>query len=334
VRPHYWRSHSWCSQWLLLDVYRLPVWWLEVPKMQYNLANLPFKHRLWAKPRARGPTVDRFTFAHETVHIYPYTKTGARAQARVVWTNLKSTIIHCLNDTSVQCKQNRSQTSTKSQHSPRSTRLYQPQRLALTAGPPNNSNYWSPLINLQQNEMRRLNAHTATVSGRKGKDLRRKGQRCRQAGVPEESVRNEYPDNAPVQFGTGYSTSHGIYVFRMDLGTNSDYIPTQHWQILQPRYSVYCAVRSGYLKIILSQFAAESVVRLPCEFCGAESSTGTDFCPSSLPRVFCCQYHSAQARYLSSSTQEETNKTRETLENNAISEIGQHCIETTLSLRL
>jgi len=76
--------------------------------------------------------------------------------------------------------------------------------------------------------MRRLNAHTATVGGRKGKDLRRKGQRCRQAGVPEESVRNGYPDNAPVQFGTGFSTSHGIYVFRVDLGTNSDYIPTQH----------------------------------------------------------------------------------------------------------
>jgi hypothetical protein len=191
----------------------------------------------------------------------------------------------------------------------------------------------------------RLNTHTATVSGRKGKDLRRKGQRCRQAGVPEESVRNEYPDNAPVRFGTGYSTSQGIYEFRMDLATNSDYIPTQrtnsayiptkHWPFLQPRYSVYCAVRAGYLKTISSQFTAENVVRLPCEFCGAESSTGTDFCPSSLLRVFSCQYHSAQARYLSSATQQETNKTWETFESNAISEIGQHCIEKKkLSLRL
>jgi len=125
--------------------------------------------------------------------------------------------------------------------------------------------------------MGRLNAHTATVSGRKGKDLRWQGQRCRQAGVPEESVRNGYPDNAPVQFGTGYSTSQGIYQFCMDLGTNSDYIPTKLWPFLQPRYSVYCAVRTVYLKIISSQFTAESVVRTPCEFCGAESSTGTHF---------------------------------------------------------
>ena len=154
--------------------------------------------------------------------------------------------------------------------------------------------------------MRRLNTHTTTVSGRKGKDLRSKGQRCRQAGVPEESVRNGYPDNAPVQFGTGYSTSHSIHVLRMDLVTNSNYIPTQHWPFLQPRYSVYCAVRTGYLEKISSQFTAESVFRPPYEFCGAESSNGTVFCPSSLLRVFSCQYHSAQARYLSSSTQEET----------------------------
>ena len=72
----------------------------------------------------------------------------------------------------------------------------------------------------------------------------------------------------------------------------------------KPIYSVYCAVRSGDLKIILSQFTAESVVRPPSEFCGAESSTGKDICPSSLLRVFSCQYHSAQARYLSSSTQQ------------------------------
>jgi hypothetical protein len=76
--------------------------------------------------------------------------------------------------------------------------------------------------------MGRLNAQTATVSGRKGKDLRRKGQRCRQAGVPEESVRNGYPDNAPVLFGTGYSTSQDIYVLHMNLRTNSGYILTQH----------------------------------------------------------------------------------------------------------
>jgi len=182
--------------------------------------------------------------------------------------------------------------------------------------------------------MRRLNTHTTTVSGRKGKDLRSKGQRCRQAGVPEESVRNGYPDNAPVQFGTGYSTSHSIHVLRMDLVTNSNYIPTQHWPFLQPRYSVYCAVRTGYLEKISSQFTAESVFRPPYEFCGAESSNGTVFCPSSLLRVFSCQYHSAQARYLSSSTQEETSKTRETFESNAISQIGQHCIKKTLSLRL
>jgi hypothetical protein len=166
-----------------------------------------------------------------------------------MWTNLKSTIIRCLCETSVQYSVNKiaGTPQQNSQHSARSAGLYQPQpqRLALSASPPTDSNYWRPLINLQQNELGRLNAHTATLSGRKGKDLRWKGQRCRQAGVPEERVRNGYPDNAPVQFGTGYSTSQVIYEFCMDLGTSSDYIPPKLWPFFQPRYSVYCAVRNA-----------------------------------------------------------------------------------------
>jgi hypothetical protein len=76
--------------------------------------------------------------------------------------------------------------------------------------------------------MGRLDACTVTVSDRKGKDLQRKGQRCRQAGVPEQGARNGYTDNAAVRFGTGYSTAQVIYIFRMDLETNSYYIPAQH----------------------------------------------------------------------------------------------------------
>jgi hypothetical protein len=198
--------------------------------------------------------------------------------------------------------------------------------------------------------MRRLNAQTATVVAGRARTSVRRGNAV--AGRGSGRKRSEWIPRQCTGTVRHGSSSQDNCEFRMELRTNSNYIPTQHGPFLEPRYSVFCAVRTGYLKLISSQFTAKSVVLPPCEFCGAGNSTGTDFCTNSLLRVFSCHYqsaqtrhlsspthesllrvfschyHSAQARHLSSSTQEKTNKTQETFESNPISEIGQHYIET------
>jgi hypothetical protein len=47
--------------------------------------------------------------------------------------------------------------------------------------------------------MRRCHAGVADVRDRKGKDLQ-EGQRCHQAGVPEQGIRTGSIENAPVRY--------------------------------------------------------------------------------------------------------------------------------------
>jgi hypothetical protein len=85
------------------------------------------------------------------------------------------------------------------------------------------------------------------------------------------------------------------YVFCVDLRTNSDYFPIQHWLVfITETECVYCAVRTEYLNTINSVLVFKKAVpwfrRLvagchrgalvrsqvtPCEICGGQSGTGT-----------------------------------------------------------
>jgi len=51
-----------------------------------------------------------------------------------------------------------------------------------------------------------------------------------------------------------------IYVYCVDLRTNSDYFPIQHSLIAFYNRGVYCAVRTGSLNVILTDLSLE-------EFC-------------------------------------------------------------------
>ena len=50
---------------------------------------------------------------------------------------------------------------------------------------------------------------------------------------------------ASLTFNSSTFCPHSVFVFCVDLRTNSDYFLIQHWLVfLQPRRSVYCAVRT------------------------------------------------------------------------------------------
>jgi hypothetical protein len=104
-----------------------------------------------------------------------------------------------------------------------------------------------------------------------------------------------------------------IYVFCVDLRTNSDYFPIQHYLTGFYNRDGVCLLRGRGWEYILQVNMAQAVSRRPltakdqvrsqvspCEISGGQSCSGTGFSPST--SVLLCQYYTINARYSSSST--------------------------------
>jgi len=86
-------------------------------------------------------------------------------------------------------------------------------------------------------------------------------------------------------------------VFCIDLTTNSDYFPTQHWLVgFYNLHGVWLMRVTDWMCKYNSDEARVRSQVCTCEICGGESGTGTGFSPSN--SMFSCQYHSANAPYI------------------------------------